>query len=194
MAEKYFGTDYIGVLIHDCWSAQNNTAANGHQLCHPHLLRDLIFLMEAEKSKWAYQMKKLLLSSEKARDVIWKDDFDSILREKIIQEYNDKLEKLINRFVQGKESKRLQKRFKKHKDKIFYFMNDFDIPYHNNSSERAIRNAKLHQKISGCFRSVKGAKRRSVILSIIETCKKRNLNVLDSLQRIFQGEFKWVGE
>lgn len=194
VVEKYFGTNYIGTLVHDCWSAQNNTAANNHQLCHPHLLRDLIFLMEVEKSKWAYQMKKLLLSSEKARDVIWKDNFDFVLREKIIQEYNHKLEELINQFVQGKENKRLQKRFKKHKDKIFYFMNDPDIPYHNNSSERAIRNAKLHQKISGCFRSVKGAKRRSVILSIIETCKKRNLNVLDSLQGIFVGEFRWVGE
>ncbi len=62
VVKKYFGEDYIGTLIHDCWSAQNNTAAKGHQLCHPHLLRDLIFCMEVEKSKWAYETKCLLLA------------------------------------------------------------------------------------------------------------------------------------
>lgn len=191
VVEKYFGIDYIGALIHDCWSAQNNTVAGGHQLCHPHLLRDLIFCMEVEKSKWAYDIKQLLLASEKARDIIWQDNFNSELRQKIIKQYQDKLEQLISRFVVGKETNRLRKRFKKHQAKIFHFMNDPNIPWHNNSSEQAIRNSKLHQKISGCFRSVKGAKRRSVILSIIETCKKRNLNVLDSLQQIFQGTFSF---
>jgi len=191
VVEKYFGSDYIGSLIHDCWSAQNNTAASGHQLCHPHLLRDLIFCMEVEKSKWAYEAKQLLLASEKARDIIWQDSFNPELRQKIIRQYHSKLEQLISQPINGKEASKLQKRFKKHKQKIFYFMNDPDIPWHNNSSEQAIRNSKLHQKISGCFRSIKGAKRRSVILSIIETCKKRNLNILDSLQQIFQGTFNF---
>ncbi len=192
VVEKYFGSNYIGTLIHDCWSAQNNTVADGHQLCHPHLLRDLIFCMEVEKSKWAYNMKQLLLASEKARDIIWQADFNHALRTRIILEYQDKLEQLINQAISGKETTRLQKRFKKHQTKIFYFMHDPDTPWHNNSSEQAIRNSKLHQKISGCFRSIKGAKRRSVILSIIETCKKRNLNILDSLQRIYQGQFSFV--
>jgi transposase len=189
--KKHFGEDYAGVLIHDCWSAQNNTIAGGHQLCHPHLLRDLIFCMEAEKSKWAYEMKRLLLSSEKARDIIWRDGFSSALRTRIILEYQEKLKQFIQQSVSGKESKKLQKRFKKHSEKIFYFMNDPDIPWHNNSSERAIRNVKLHQKISGCFRSIKGAERRSVVLSIIETCKKRKLNVLNSLQKVFRGDFSF---
>lgn len=193
LVKKYFGEDYTGVLVHDCWSAQNNTVAGGHQLCHPHLLRDLIFCMEIEKSKWAYEMKRFLLSSEKARDIIWRDGFNSALRQRIILEYREKLNKFILQSVVGKESKKLRKRFKKHLEKIFYFMNDPDIPWHNNSSERAIRNAKLHQKISGCFRSAKGAERRSVILSIIETCKKRKMNVLNSLQRIFHGDFSFEG-
>ena len=193
VVKKHFGEDYTGALIHDCWSAQNNTVAGGHQLCHPHLLRDLIFCMEIEKSKWAYEMKRFLLSSEKARDIVWRDGFNPALRQRIILEYQGKLKWLIEQPITGKESRRLRKRFKKHSKKIFYFMNDPDIPYHNNSSERAIRNAKLHQKISGCFRSAKGAERRSVILSIIETCKKRKINVLNSLQKVFHGNFSFEG-
>ena len=60
-------------MLHDCFSAQNNTVANDHQLCHPHLLRDLIFCLELENSSWAFNMIHLLLKSEKAREVIWKD-------------------------------------------------------------------------------------------------------------------------
>lgn len=192
VVEKYFGLSYIGTLIHDCWSAQNNTIASGHQLCHPHLLRDLIFCMETEKSKWAYDMSRLLLASEKARDKIWQADFDSQLRQKIINDYQNRFQQLIQQNISGKISHRLLRRFRKHQEKIFYFMKDPDIPWHNNSSGRAIRGAKLHQKISGCFRSVKGAKRRAVILSIIETCKKRKMNILDSLQRIIQGGFDFA--
>jgi len=192
VVEKYFGTNYLGILIHDCWSAQNNTVAKGHQLCHPHLLRDLIFCMETEKNKWTYNVFKLLLSSEKARDKIWQDDFNPEMRNKIIQNYQDKLQQLIRQKLTGAISVRLQKRFKKHQEKIFYFMNDPDIPWHNNSSEQAIRGFKLHQKISGCFRSIKGAKRRAVILSIVETCKKRKMNILKSLQQIIQGDFAFA--
>jgi len=194
VVEKYFGGDYDGILIHDCWSAQNNTAAKGHQLCHPHLLRDLIFCMEIEKNKWAYKALRFLLSSEKARKHIWRENFDPLLKEKIIKQYEEKLQQLIKETIadNNNESRRLQKRFKNHQEKILCFMNDPDIPCHNNSSERAIRNSKLHQKISGCFRSEIGARRRTVALSIIETCKKRKLNILTSLQRIFQGNFCWT--
>src|SRR4030043_329014 len=193
VVEKYFGSDYAGILVHDCLSAQNKTAAKGHQLCHPHLLRDLVFCMEFEKDKWAYKAMRFLLSSEKARKFIWQEGFDPALRVKIIKQYEERLQTLIKETITDghKESKRLQKRFRNHQEKILYFMNDPDIPWHNNSSERAIRNSKLHQKISGCFRSEIGARRRTVALSIIETCKKRKLHILTSLQQIFQGDFCW---
>jgi hypothetical protein len=47
-----------------------------------------------------------------------------------------------------KDEIRMQKRFKKHKDKVLLFMHDKDMPFHNNDSEKAIRNAKVKQKVS----------------------------------------------
>ena len=49
-------------------------------------------------------------------------------------------------------------------------------------SERAIRMAKVKQKISGGFRSKRGAERHAVLLSIIETAKKQGLNILETIQ------------
>ena len=55
------------------------------------------------------------------------------------------------------------------------------IPWHNNSSEQAVRMAKVKQKISGCFRSFRGAERHAVLLSVIQTAKKQRLKPFDAI-------------
>jgi len=189
----YFGKSYWGVLIHDCWSAQLNTLAKlGHQLCHPHLIRDLNYLLEAYKNQWCYQMKRLLLRSEKARDIIWAEGFKGNIRNQVIAAYRQELAVLLDQPLSTKkEIATIQKRFRKHRDKILYFMNFKDLPFHNNFSEQAIRNAKIHKKISGGFRSAAGAERHAVILSVMETCRKQKLNILDSLKQIYLGSFQF---
>ncbi len=193
VVERYFGEDYTGTLVHDCWSAQNNTVANFHQLCHAHLLRDLNFCLEADKSQWAYTVKTLLQSSERAQTHIWQDTFDPVLRVRVIARYNEALLALINEPVAGRETKRLQKRFRKHREKIFHFLTSPNIPFHNNGSEQAIRNAKVKQKISGSFRSAQGARRHAILLSIIETCKKQGMDVFLSLQLLCEGKLSLQG-
>ena len=48
VVNRHFGEDYEETLCHDCWSAHNNTIAkSGHQQCHPHIQRDLKFLIDA---------------------------------------------------------------------------------------------------------------------------------------------------
>ncbi len=44
--------------------------------------------------------------------------------------------------------------------------------------------AKVKQKISGGFRSERGARRHSILLSIIETAKKQNMNILEGIQKV----------
>lgn len=187
-AKDSFGEDYMGCLIHDCYSAQNNTKAGWHQLCHAHLLRDLQFVLETEHSSWAYQLQTFLIRSQRARDHIWKADFDKNRREQIIDYYYQQLEQFTNQKVIGKEAIRLQKRFKRHQEKILYFMTTADIPPDNNGSERAIRNAKVKQKVSGGYRSHRGAERQALLLSVIETAKKQGLNVLEIIQQLVRGE------
>ena len=72
-------------------------------------------------------------------------------------------------------------------------MSDPDIPFHNNSSEPAIRMAKVKQKISGGFRSERGARRHSILLSIIETAKKQNMNILEAIQQVLDQSLVFKG-
>ena len=55
-----------------------------------------------------------------------------------------------------------------------------DVPADNNSSERAMRAAKVKDKISGGFRSPAGATRFADLLSLTHTLRKQHLPLLDS--------------
>lgn len=184
-----FWEDYHWTMLHDCFAAQNNTVAKDHQLCHPHLLRDLIYCLELENSSWAFSMIHLLLKSEKARNIIWKEWFDEKKRKEIQEYYIDRLDDMLKIVPETKETLRLYKRFKKHKMMIFTFMKYSDIPHHNNSSEQAIRSHKIKKKVSGWFRSEQWISRHDTILSFIETMKKQDRNILQSLKQAIEGNF-----
>lgn len=157
VVKEHFTETYRGVICHDCWCAQNKTPAGKHQLCHAHLLRNLQYAIDAERSIWAYQAQRLLRKSQRAREQIWKAGVSPELREAVIQYYKDALDALNCLPLTHPEERKLQKRLIKHKDWIFTFMAYPDVPPDNNSSERAIKAAKLKDKVSGGFRSVPGA-------------------------------------
>src|ERR1019366_4940393 len=54
-----------------------------------------------------------------------------------------------------------------------------NVPPDNNGSERAIRNVKVKQKISGHFKSTDGANIFAVLRSVIDTTLKAGQNVLN---------------
>ena len=183
VVKTHFGEDYQGALCHDCWSAHNNTVATaGHQQCHPHIQRELMFLIKTYRCKWAYELNTFLAASQKARNRIFLEGFSPEIRSAVIQEYHQKLRLFLVKNGTNNDTLRLQKRLIKHQRSILLFMSDPNIPFHNNSSERAIRMAKVKQKISGGFRSKRGAERHAVLLSIIETAKKQGLNILETIQ------------
>ena len=188
VVQEYFGETYEGVLVHDCYSAQNNTIAkSGHQLCHAHLHRDLKFLIEIHRSQWAYELDQFLRSAQRARDRIWTEGVDECIRKKVIKDYNQRFSEFRLKPTRNPECTKLWKRMKKHSDKILLFMSDPDIPWHNNGSEQAIRMVKVKQKISGCFRSERGAQRHSTLCSVIETAKKQGMKPLSAIEALFNG-------
>jgi hypothetical protein len=53
-------TQYDGCIIHDCWASYLSYAQCTHGLCGSHLLRELIFVFDANQYKWAKAMKHVL--------------------------------------------------------------------------------------------------------------------------------------
>ena len=77
-----------------------------------------------------------------------------------------------------KELVTFQKRIIKYRDHIFTFFYHPDVPSDNNGSERALRNTKVKQKISGQFKILVAAENFAILRSIIDTAIKNGQNVV----------------
>lgn len=82
------------------------------------------------------------------------------------------LDGLIRQEIHQKHLKVItfQKRMIKYKNYLFTFLYHQDVRPDNNKSEQAICNIKVKQKISGMFKSIKGAQNYAIISSITDTC------------------------
>lgn len=146
----------------------------GHQLCLAHILRELIYLTELDPEQtWTSKMIELLRDSIHKRKT---ETWELIDRKSILSRFKALLDESTESL--HKKIITLKKGLTKHKDNIFNFLNNPDIPYDNNASERAIRPLKLKQKVSGSFRNkeAKGANTFCQIHSLTQTAKKNDQN------------------
>jgi transposase len=172
------------VLVHDCWKSHFNTHALSHQICIAHLLRDLNYLSELYKHKWSRVCKSVFKQALNLKNKMREADY--YIHNPARTTLENRLDFLIN-YKLDKSHKELitfQKRLIKYKNYLFTFLYHPKVPPDNNASERAIRNIKVKQKISGQFKSTKGAFNFAVLRSITDTAIKNNQNVLNSLNII----------
>lgn len=191
---------FEGNAVHDFWSSYMDYSCS-HSLCNVHHLRDLTFCEEQEKSVWAGEMKTLLLKMNETVDLAKQEGKTNLTLSQITSLENEYDQLIIkgkltnpdrgNQTVKRgriKQSKtyNMVKRFDEHRQSILGFIWNFKILFDNNQAERDIRMMKLRQKISGCFRSMTGAKVFARIRSYISTCRKQGLNILGALSLMIQ--------
>lgn len=172
------------VLVHDCWKSHFETNSKNHQLCTSHLLRELNFFEERYQSSWATSFKKMLYEAIKLKKTLSPSDY----LYPIDQRTN--LEKNLSLLLQNpipeemKEVCTFQKRIIRYKNYLFTFLYYHEVPPDNNASERAIRNIKVKQKVSGQFKTQKGAQIYATIRSVTDTCNKNGQNILQAFYTI----------
>jgi len=177
-------------LVHDGWKAQLKTASANHQSCLAHLQRTLNYLDgRYPKNSWTTKFIRLLKDSLKLKNK-WDFQNDKQLMERaaIVQ----RLEYLLDDppDQKHKELYTFYKRMRKERQHIFTFLFIAEVPSDNNASERAIRNVKVKQKISGQFKVEQAAQNFAMIRSVIDTAIKNGLNVLQALVIVAKFEFE----
>lgn len=181
--EKRFGDSFERmVAVTDRHNAYFVVNFFNHQVCLAHLLRELQFLNELDKNQqWSRDVEQLLQKAIHERN----QNLTSIINKK---PWLEKLDELLQENLESLKDnfKSFQKGLIKHREYIFNFLENPEIPSDNNASERGIRKVKIKMKNSGTFRSDEGADAFLSLLSIVETCKKHNKSPLKSLYALFQ--------
>lgn len=189
---------FNGTLTHDHWKPYFQLSCL-HALCNAHHLRELEGAWENDQQKWARNMQQLLLeindAVEKAGGILSKEQYAAYLKR-----YRSTLtrgesecppaEKIPGKRGRTKQTKsrNLLERLQGFETETLRFTLDPMVPFTNNLGENDIRMTKVQQKISGCFRSMEGAKIFCRVRSYLSTCRKRGMMPSEALKILFQGK------
>ena len=193
--------NFRGTLCHDHWKPYYKYHCL-HSLCNAHHLRELICAFEQDDQQWAHVMHTFLGDVNRSvKDAGGKLDNKESQRRR--QQYRDILRaaddecpeplRTKNSPKRGRlkrsKSRNLLERLRDYEDDVLRFMEHVEVPFTNNQGERDIRMTKVQQKISGCFRSMDGAKTFCLIRSYLSTCRKNDVSVGEALECLFRGEW-----
>jgi transposase len=173
---KFFIEEFAGVLVTDFWGAYNAVVCALRQTCLVHLLREL---EHTEKYKspgkhwpaFAKKLRRLLADAIRLwrrRDQMPNDAYAS-RRGRLAA----RLQELIDTPWTDRHAKRLIKRLRRHQNDLFTFLDQPNVPFDNNTAERAVRPAVIIRKNSYGNRSQRGADCQAVLMSIFRTLKQR---------------------
>jgi transposase len=195
--------EFKGILCHDHWKAYYAYQNCKHSLCNAHHLRELQAAIDIDKCGWAKQIQDLLCEiNDKANEA------GGALDKAMANEYRIKYRAILTAGDQetpppepqknksGSEKKRakrsksrnLLERLRNFEDDVLRFMEDKLVPFTNNQGENDLRMTKVQQKISGCFRSIEGAKIFCRIRGYILTCQKHGVSITDAFKLLFEGK------
>ena len=195
---------FSGIAVHDCWAPYWAYPGIVHALCCAHLLRELVAVEENHpKERWATAFKQLLLAMKAAKEKAVAKGKTALSRYHLT-----KFERLYQRIIaqakrsnpvfESGEKKRgrkkkgkirsLVERLATYKESICLFIKNIAVPFDNNQAERDIRMVKTKTKVSGCFRSMDGARDYLTIMSYVGTAKKQKINPYEAIRQAILGK------
>ena len=190
---------FHGILCHDHWKPYFRYDFI-HALCNAHHLRELTRAWEQDKQAWAQEMKQLLEAIN-----IAVNDAGGSLQTKQANVYRQRYKALLKKAedecpppkeppkkqrgrIKRSKARNLLERLINYENDVLRFMENADVPFTNNEAENVIRMTKVHQKISGCFRSMDGAKIFCRVRGYLSTCRKQDMTAAQAMTLVFEGE------
>lgn len=192
-------------LVHDCWSSYFVAGKGHHALCGAHLLRELQAQID-QGQQWAKALHEYLLALYKASRQgpvpanerrSWQEAYRQLCEQGLEEElppliFYSKAGKALNKRPKQSSGRNLLDRLIAHEQAVLAFGFEEGVPFTNNEAERALRPAKIKQKVSGGFRTQAGAHTYARIIGFIATLRKQEYNVVEQLANVLIGRFQWT--
>lgn len=196
--------NFRGKLIHDHWKPYYTFQNCIHGLCNAHHTRELEWVIENyPQYTWAKLMQDLLLEINKVVDKTDNQCLDDATADSYRNRYREIIqigerEMPLNSLdlnqpkkkgrVKKTKKRNLLERLRDFEKDALLFMIDSHVPFTNNRGENDIRMTKVQQKISGCFKSIEGARFFCRIRSYLLTSQKHGLTHTEALKILFEGK------
>lgn len=191
---------FVGRLIHDCWQSYFYLNCL-HGLCNSHLLRELTFSFEELHQKWAKRMLGLMtkmhasVCAQKDRAGphaaaqlnAWTEKYRAVLREGLVESPLPPPGPKRRGRPKHTKAQNLLLRLQQHETSVLAFLHDWRVPFTNNQAEQDVRMMKVQQKISGAFRTFKGAQTFARIRAYLSTARKNKRDVFQEIVAVFEG-------
>jgi transposase len=182
--------EFLGDVRPDFWvsdrlGTQMGWATKAHQVCLAHLLRDIQYAIDCGDVVFGPAIMTLLkwaIRIGRRRPEL----ADKILRAHYSR-LQAKLSQLLKIAPSCEAGENLQRIIKKHRQNLFVFVTNRDIPPTNNGSERALRPCVVFRKVTNCFRSEWGAMLSASVRSVVETARRRGVGTLDAIRLTLDG-------
>ena len=188
------------MLCHDHWKPYYHYACT-HALCNAHHLRELEGAWEQDHQQWAKKMQVLLTELSKAVEDAggclppdeakrWRLRYRRLLKKAEIEcpPPDESQRKGKRGRLKRSKARNLLERLRDFEQDVLRFMEVESVPFTNNQGENDLRMTKVQQKISGCFRSMDGAKIFCRVRSYLSTCRKQGMTATQALTLLFQGK------
>ena len=193
---------FAGVAVHDAWAPYDTYPSPDHQLCCAHALRELQAVTDSAPAGqwcWAAQATDALTGMQAlASEAIaqGRDAADPVALAAQVHRYRSAAllgarQTAARSGPLMRKHHALARRLRDRQDDYLRFTHDWRIPPDNNGSERDIRMAKLKQKVSGCLRTLTGARQFCAIRSYLSTAAKHGLTFISALVMLTQGQ-PWI--
>ena len=183
-----------GVWVSDGLSSQMCHPAAQYQLCLAHQVRELQYQIDNQNCAWAAAVQALFyqaMTLGKQRDHLSLAAY----RQQVTQ-LNQQLDWQLKQYPEAEGSQPLWRRYHKHRAALLLFLARADVPPTTNASEQALRNTVIYRKVTGGFRSDWGAELYANLISVLETSRRQQQPLFDTLAAILapQPHFSWLGE
>jgi len=175
--QEVFGKDPLpGTLVVDRYHAYHK-APCALQYCYAHLLRDVQnmekeFPEQPEVRTFVNTFAPLLASAMNLRSLPMAD---ALFYEKA-KELKSQILAAVHEPAQHLAIRRIQEIFHENEARLYRWAEQRQIPADNNLAERDLRPTVIARKVSFGSQSEAGAHTRSVLMSLLHTLKKQNLN------------------
>lgn len=197
--------DYTGTIVHDRLPHYFNYGT-GHVLCNAHILRSLNELLPNHRHRgWAQAFIDLIVTTKRKVDTAaaaGKTTLSPSQRYRIRRRWNDLCTQAARAapppvagtklYGTNNDARLIAAALAQHRDLFLAYTGDFALPFDNNAAERSLRMVKVQAKISGEFRSHKGAERFAAIRSYIATTRQHDKNIHQHLKNLYTPTGAWL--